>query len=444
MKNWTKTVIIVTLSVLWSKGYSSAQLTFEGAASTKVEVVAPGAGINVYMVYPQDGSFTLRIEGKSTDIIKSYKQQADEYEAVMGATFSNGVWNIPNAPLDRGYIVERTIPSEVFYFWLVDYRRYPIPTEGLSIFYAPEAPCQQVQITASTPFQDFYCFSPKGDLIPIKRKFIVHFDDLFYDATQKKFIPKETTLQVEQKEGRLSFISSLKNTTYSVKGDDYTELLGIQQKVVTTPTLAPNRLEIHPHYKLNGKEVEGWGKELSAPVELQMEAIVNAPSSTLVSWRIVQGNQVSKDAPIVMQYNGLSTVHRFDQAGGYTVILEASSQTATCQVAAEPVTLYIQTSQLEVPNAFSPNSSPGVNDIFRVVHKSIVKFEASIFNEWGNLLYRWNDPNEGWDGTYNGRWVEGGVYYYIIRAEGADGKKYDLKGHINILQTDLQQQMPTL
>ncbi|MBB6275266.1 gliding motility-associated C-terminal domain-containing protein [Porphyromonas circumdentaria] len=443
MKKWSKKLIFIALVALLCEGHSYAQVAFEGASFAKVELTSPLA-LKVYMVHPKGENFTLRIEGKQTDKIKTYKQQASEWEFVTNAVYNNGVWVIPNAPLDRGYIVEGGSLAESSFYWLVDYRRYPIPKEGLSVFHAPEAPCQQVQITASTPFQTFHCFSPEGELLPIARKFTVRFDDLFYDAAKQEFIPKETTLQVEPKNGELLFTSSLKTTDYKVVGDEYTTPLSIQQKEVATNVLVPNRLEVHPRYKLNGEEVQSFGKELSAPAEVQMEAIVNNPSTTLVSWRIISGNQVTEAAPIIMQYNGTGTTFRFEQAGGYTIILEASSQTGTCRVSAEPVTLYIQTSQLEVPNAFSPNSSPGINDVFRVVHKSIVKFEASIFNEWGNLLYRWNDPNGGWDGTYNGRWVEGGVYYYVIRAEGADGKKYDLKGHINILQTDLQEQITPL
>ena len=87
-----------------------------------------------------------------------------------------------------------------------------------------------------------------------------------------------------------------------------------------------------------------------------------------------------------------------------------------------------------VPNAFSPGTSPGVNDEFRVVYKSLVKFSCWIFNRWGQLLYHWTDPAQGWDGKKGGKYVSPGVYFYVIEAEGSDGIKYKKKGDINILR----------
>jgi len=82
---------------------------------------------------------------------------------------------------------------------------------------------------------------------------------------------------------------------------------------------------------------------------------------------------------------------------------------------------------------FSPGATEGVNDEWKVSYKSIISFECHIFNRWGIKVAEFNDPSQGWDGRHGGKVVPAGVYYYVIKARGADGKNYDLKGDINII-----------
>ena len=88
-----------------------------------------------------------------------------------------------------------------------------------------------------------------------------------------------------------------------------------------------------------------------------------------------------------------------------------------------------------MPNAFSPNGD-GINDIYKPKsgYKSIVKFDAYIFNRWGVKLFEWHDPSTGWDGTYKGKPVKDGVYFCLVKAEGADGRKFNIKKDVNVLR----------
>lgn len=90
-------------------------------------------------------------------------------------------------------------------------------------------------------------------------------------------------------------------------------------------------------------------------------------------------------------------------------------------------------SDIKCPNAFSPGTSEGINDLWKVSYKSIIQFECHIFNRWGIQVAHLTDPSQGWDGKYKGKLVPSGVYYYVIKARGADGKDYNLRGDINII-----------
>ena len=94
----------------------------------------------------------------------------------------------------------------------------------------------------------------------------------------------------------------------------------------------------------------------------------------------------------------------------------------------------LQSSLLEMPNAFSPNGD-GINDTYHVKkYQNITEFRALIFNRWGQCLYTWNEIDGFWDGTYKGRPVKDGVYFVRVRAKGGDGKEYDIKKDVNLLR----------
>ncbi len=90
-------------------------------------------------------------------------------------------------------------------------------------------------------------------------------------------------------------------------------------------------------------------------------------------------------------------------------------------------------SKIQVPNVFTPNGD-NFNDLFIADYTSIINFEAFIYNRWGQQLYSWINPNEGWDGKYNGFDCPEGVYFYTINAKGIEGKIYNLNGSFQLLR----------
>lgn len=94
----------------------------------------------------------------------------------------------------------------------------------------------------------------------------------------------------------------------------------------------------------------------------------------------------------------------------------------------------VKESRLVFPNAFSPNGD-GINDKYQAKeYENIKEFHAYIFNRWGQKLYEWTDPAEGWDGTYNGQDVKEGTYYVLVKAKGADGRQHNIRKDVNILR----------
>lgn len=80
-----------------------------------------------------------------------------------------------------------------------------------------------------------------------------------------------------------------------------------------------------------------------------------------------------------------------------------------------------QTCQLEfeLPNAFTPNGD-GKNDVFKPrTSLGVVKIKFEVYNRWGEVLYRTNDPGINWTGKdKNNKDLADGVYYYTCLVEG--------------------------
>ena len=137
------------------------------------------------------------------------------------------------------------------------------------------------------------------------------------------------------------------------------------------------------------------------------------------------------------------TEYTFVEAGTHIIELYATFVLGTDTVAytaeywadATPITVSIAESKLEMPNAFSPNGD-GINDVYRAKsgYQSIVEFKATIFNRWGQKLYEWTDPAGGWDGKYKGHDVAQGVYFVLVKAKGADGRRFNIKSDVNLLR----------
>ena len=88
---------------------------------------------------------------------------------------------------------------------------------------------------------------------------------------------------------------------------------------------------------------------------------------------------------------------------------------------------------LFIPNAFRPNGA-SKNNTFFPKGMGITKFKMIIFDRWGEKLFETNSLDEGWDGTYKGKFVELGVYVYKIFTEDVLEEDHKYIGRVNIIR----------
>jgi len=169
----------------------------------------------------------------------------------------------------------------------------------------------------------------------------------------------------------------------------------------------------------------------SAPLDVLFEAHPSAKAD-VYSWTIRRGKDIRS------QRNDKDMRYTFDEASEsgpvtYTIDLQVMNSDHTECISIAQDTIILNESFILVPNVFTPNGD-GVNDEFRVAYRSICEFHCWVYNRWQHLVYQWDDPVKGWDGTVRGRKEPDSAYIYIIEAKGCDGQKYKLKGTVNLLR----------
>jgi gliding motility-associated-like protein len=83
--------------------------------------------------------------------------------------------------------------------------------------------------------------------------------------------------------------------------------------------------------------------------------------------------------------------------------------------------------EIYIPSAFSPNSD-GFNDVLYLRGYNIVDFVLRIYDRFGELVFQTQSMSFGWDGTYKGKDVSPGAYYYYLDYRLAEKPKVGLFG----------------
>lgn len=92
-----------------------------------------------------------------------------------------------------------------------------------------------------------------------------------------------------------------------------------------------------------------------------------------------------------------------------------------------------QESVIYLPNAILPRSA--ANNLLKPISVFVGQegYTLRVYNRWGQLLFQTSDPGQGWDGTYNGQWVEGGVYVYLVTYRNAMNQQKVQKGNVAVI-----------
>ncbi len=168
------------------------------------------------------------------------------------------------------------------------------------------------------------------------------------------------------------------------------------------------------------------------PILVHFEAEIEPDSIDYYAWEISDDMQFSST---IVTYRELDVDYEFVQSGSYYVRFNYRKKGEEGDGKYfEKYTITVTESLLQIPNLITPDSPSGTNQVFKVKYQSLVSFELWVYNRWGQQLFHTKDPSVGWDGTQGGKPVPTGAYYYLVKARGTDGIRYNKKGDINVLR----------
>lgn len=428
-------IIIFVLTAI--KLSAANKLEFSTSTFTPIEIATDKAtGLNgVYVVYTTGGlsisyqssvaasavvcqKFDLRGAAYATNISESDIQR-------QGNTVT-----ITNLEGDCGYAF--TDGGKTYYFWIADYSQHPYTVNAIN--FDNEQDCDRALLSFSGEAEAIHYYSITGRQYTIDREIQLSYYTLTTDTNQESYQSTLSTISYPYLSTIISATAPLCDTYFTLSGDRFLRIwsdeVKVQSPMYVSRSVAATTSAAASHATADN-EIPSSDTNLggSAPCEITFKAEVT-DAAVFTQW------QMSSDPDfyeMLYRTNDLKFTYTFTEMGTIYVRFMAADASGACEWYSETYTVSIGESALRCPNAFSPGASEGVNDLWKVSYKSIIKFDCYIFNRWGDKLFEFHDPSIGWDGKYKGKLVPAGVYYYVINAKGSDGKNYKLSGDINIL-----------
>ena len=451
---------------------NSIDVSFRGQDREIIRVTPEkSTGIDEVLVAYDSSALTEMIisdGGYTTFSVERYSNLGGGFAEPVTVRYDGSAAIVDNPRGDMGYIIKAG--DKTRYIWLVNYLPHRLEVSALT---PPDRQdCDNTSLNVEGKGEAILYYTIDGRPKELSRDISVTYTTLEWNDDRKAFVEIEV-------EKRLSHIAPTVmvtpplycNSRFHLSGDRFLKQWGIPVNV-ESPEMIAGAVAVHteaeqtnlPDFGIAGgsssskkkndgegnEDIENEGDNDDKEPEKNPSNIINGDTQGLGGsapaviafrafvtdavihneWQIAQDENFEY---ILYRFNDKDVEHSFEEEGTFYARFVGSNADGSCQAFGETYTVAIGSSELRIPNAFSPNDD-GVNDIWKVGYRSLLDFKCWIFDRYGNEIYYFTDPNSGWDGTYRGKKVDPGVYYYVIEATGADDKKYKKGGDINIIR----------
>lgn len=420
-----KNKFFILIVIMMLPSVITAGVTVSGRA-IKAEAAA-GSGLSA--IYVMEDASVCEIEYRAESGNVKFFRFGDTGTA-YATEFSVGkqgeIYSFPADSNDCGYMI--TDGSLTTCFYAINYRNHKLDLQALTIDRGMND-CDRTALRLEGNAGPIYYYSVNARKMELSRDLELSYTTL--EAREGNFVPAEKQVTISATDGLIYAYAPLCTTAFTLTGDKFTGEWGDRQRVESASDDATAVAAITMAIQQEGSQAADGILGGSAPSVITFSATLT-DAAVFHEWQISDNPEFDN---ITLRYTEPEITLTFDRSGTSYVRLEAANSDGSCRYISEVYEVAIGESSLTCPNAFSPGSSPGVNDEWKVSYRSIVSFHCEIVNRWGVKVATLTHPSQGWDGKKGGKAVPSGVYYYVIKARGADGRQYNLAGDINILKS---------
>lgn len=414
---------------------ATAAIQINGSSRQVItEKPAASTGLNdIYVVYDTRGATASYIASGSAGVsVQRYSNLGGGYAEDVVTRRDGDIYTFDLAASDMGYIISEG--TDRYYCWVVNYADHRCVLRGIAP--AAEQDCDRTRLEVEGDAGRIIYYTINGAATDLSRDIHLDYTTLTYDDTTGSYTTVAASQTFDYADHTIGVKAPLCDTDFTISGDRFLEAWG--EKVSVTSSLF-KAIAVEAHTSAvqserdNDNEQKGdGGLGGSAPAEITFTASVT-DAAIFREWQLSTDPEFET---FLDRFQQLEFTNSFEEQGTFYVRFVANNAEGSCEFTGETYEVRIGESALRCPNAFSPNGD-GVNDEWKVSYKSIVSYECHIFNRWGQEMKSMTDPSEGWDGRYGGKYVPTGAYYYVIKAVGSDGRKYNLSGDINIVKAKI-------
>lgn len=420
---------------------SAQSLTFQGN-SLKIleETPEKSTGLEkIYVLYSTDG-VTASYSSSSDNKIQwlQYGNLGGGHAEEVPSSQVGKTSTLTTLEGDKGYIVEDG--DRRYCFWITDYNKHRLRLTSVSV--SPDQECGVSIIDVTGSGDPIRYFTINGMQRTLDQEISVEYYTKEWSDQIENFqqVSAEKSFESLQPTYRLT-PPNYCATRFKITGDKFLKAWNWEE-TIESDAVSPHSVDARTFAvtddnvaeadsigsnQIGAGNTEGLGG--SAPCNITFQAYIT-DGVIHNEWQLTDDPTFEN---IDFRFTTQDLDYTFLDEGVHYVRYIGSNSDGSCEYYSDVYEVSIGESQLLIPNAFSPNGD-GVNDEWKVAYRSLLDFQCYIFDRNGHQVCHLTSPEQGWDGKIGGKTVDSGVFFYVIEANGTDGKKYKKSGDINVVK----------